>query len=683
MRHFFTIVYCVLAIFTETSAVTAYRNILYFNQPDGSTIELSLVGDEHFHWYLTNDGIPVVVDEKGAFYATIDGKDVVSSNILVHNSKFRSFEEKKWIQDNLSNLEVKCTDLWKNNRRVLSERNRTRALKNSSVYCGNKKGLVILVNFSNCNMQENSPQILNRMFNEEGFDENYHIGSVHDYFYDQSYGLFNLTFDVIGPLTLSHTFGYYGGNKVLTGSDKYPEEMVIEACMLADSLVDYSEYDWNKNGVVDQVFIIYAGYGEATGGISSTIWPHESELELSGNEIILDGVLINTYACSNELYGNSGGVLMGIGTACHEFSHCIGLPDLYDTDYSGAFGMNYWDVMDAGSYSGPNGIGEVPYGYSAYERYCAGWLNLEEITESAFYSLPSLEDGPKAFVLRNEGNIDEFLVFENHQPQKWFSYVNTYKDMHGMMITHIDFDSQSWNKNRVNGKKSHQRESIIPADNCYGIYDEVQRKYYVSELDYRGDLFPGIHNVTRLSSSSHWECGGKMYNQNINGFYSLNMVVDNIKEDNGTISFSVGTEISAPINLRAKSIINEVIDVSWDPINNADSYILEITKIYRSYKIATQFIDNIRDTKYSIINPDNSDCLQYLLRVKAITQYASSDWSELVTLLTSTNSITHLDKNLHLDSKLYDLNGFIVGKAKRSGVYIKRAEDNNIKNVMR
>lgn len=127
--------------------------------------------------------------------------------------------------------------------------------------------------------------------------------------------------------------------------------MIIEACQLVDDKVNFKDYDWDGDGEVDQVFVIYAGYGEHAGAPSNTIWPHESSL--GNRSIMLDGVRINTYACSSELNGNSGQVMAGIGTPCHEFSHCLGFPDLYDTDYSGAFGMSYWDVMNSGSHSGP------------------------------------------------------------------------------------------------------------------------------------------------------------------------------------------------------------------------------------------------------------------------------------------------------------------------------------------
>lgn len=181
-----------------------------------------------------------------------------------------------------------------------------------------------------------------------------------DYFRAQSGGQFLLTFDVVGPVTLSKEYKYYGENDS-DGNDMRPEEMVVGACQLVDDEVDFSKYDWDGDGEVDQVFILYAGHGEADYYYKDTdvVWPHEWELSASDKvqPITLDGVTINTYACSNEI--NLTGGLDGISTICHEFSHCLGYPDLYDTRYQGHFGMGEFDLMCSGT-SNDNGYTPLP-----------------------------------------------------------------------------------------------------------------------------------------------------------------------------------------------------------------------------------------------------------------------------------------------------------------------------------
>ena len=175
-----------------------------------------------------------------------------------------------------------------------------------------------------------------------------------DYYHDQSYGKFNLVFDVVGPVNLDKSFVYYGRN--FGEDDLNAPEMIIECCQAVDDEVDFSEYDWDGDGVVEEVFVLYAGYGEATSGGANTIWPHMWSLSDASNynnnvpkEFILDGVFIDIYACSNELYSYAGTTEMGLGVICHEFSHCLGFPDLYDTSYGGNFGMDDWDILDGGS----------------------------------------------------------------------------------------------------------------------------------------------------------------------------------------------------------------------------------------------------------------------------------------------------------------------------------------------
>lgn len=199
------------------------------------------------------------------------------------------------------------------------------------------------------------------------------MGSVHDYFLAQSRGLFDLSFDVVGPYKAPKSVTYYGENDS-RGKDQHSRiiELLKFACELADKEVNFKDYDWDGDGEVDQVFMLYAGRGEASGGESYTIWPHESNIGKWPERYCLDDVIINTYACGEELdyYKNH----KGIGTFCHEFSHCLGLPDFYDTNYTNTYSMGSWDVICGGC------NGWVPASYLGYERNFCGWLEYKELT---------------------------------------------------------------------------------------------------------------------------------------------------------------------------------------------------------------------------------------------------------------------------------------------------------------
>lgn len=561
-------------------------------QRDSSYIEVFLRGDEHCHFYCTRDNIPIAESEDGSFYHVFLENNVLQvSSVLAHEKGNRLMTESQFINTNVNDVRNQLSLIWREKlddaNLMRSNRSQAKVKKNDlgepKVYKGDKKGLVILVNFANRSMSmTNANEEFSEMFNEVGYNKYGAVGSVHDYFYDQSYGQFNLSFDVVGPVKVSNNYGYYGSNGMgVAGSDQNVKEMIIEACNLANDKVNYADYDWDGDGEVDQVFVIYAGYGEASGGPKNTIWPHESHLT---EGLILDGVRISTYACSCELTGGSGTTLNGIGTACHEFSHCLGLPDLYDTSYSGGFGMSYWDIMSSGSHCGPNGHGEVPTGYSAYERQFAGWIDYKELNSPCVISdMPSIADEPVAYAIYNDNHRDEYFLLENRQNFKWFSFTDTYENCHGLLVTHVDYNEKAWKANTVNSMSKHQRMTIIPADKSYGntFTSEGQTYFSLNKSELQGDLFPGLSNATELTNTSHTATGGRLYNLNTDESYCMNKPLTKISESNGLISFYFmgGIYVPTPDVLEATEITNNSFTANWTKVEEADNYTLELSVV--------------------------------------------------------------------------------------------------------
>lgn len=513
---------CALAIF----AVPAKRRPFIVTLENGSTATVTLCGDENYHFIATTDGIPVVETSKGIYRLAPEMKDSISI---------------KWAE----RLNKRNAHRLIKAKNIAAQNRQRKAFGYPTAYTGKKKGVVILVNFSDKSFKPSSTrEIINDQFNKVGYSMNNHIGSVHDYFYEASYGKFDLQFDVYGPVTVSKTMAHYGKNNSI-GDDMFPGELVTEACRLAhkQNSINWKDYDWDNDGYVDQVFVIYAGYGENAGAPSNTIWPHECTLTEEATiydgtgPINLNGTKIDTYAVTCELNGTSGNIMDGIGTACHEFSHCLGIPDFYDTSYSGkGYGMNYWDIMDSGSYSGPNGLGEVPTGYTAYERWFAGWLELKELNSScSITDMPAINKEAVAYVIYNDANRNECYILENRQNTGFFTYINNVKNLHGMLVTHVDYDEIEWVNNTPNCNENHQRMSIIPAGNTYGTKSSWSG--YVSDKVFSTQLFPGIWDVTELNNESHIKCNGKLFNKNTDGSYNMNKRIMNIKESNRLISF--------------------------------------------------------------------------------------------------------------------------------------------------
>lgn len=526
MKHYlFSLLF--FSLTTLAFAVPAAQVTISHTQSDGTELSLTLVGDEHLHYYInaaTGEAMRQGAD--GDYYVITDAElQTQTANAATRRAQIN--------QQRVARLPRMQAD---------AAEAPARTIGNFGTMTGTKKGLVILVNFADKAMTTGTQAKFDNMFNQQGYNQDGHIGSVADYFKAQSYGQFELSFDVVGPVTLSNNMSYYGGNNT-AGSDKNPGAMIKEACNAVNSQVNFADYDWTGNGYVDQVFVIYAGFGENYGGADeNTIWPHEWTLtSATGSCLKLDNVWIDTYACCAELYGTRGTTLNGMGTACHEFSHCLGYPDTYDTDYSGGIGMDSYDIMCGGSYNGPNGRGEVPSGFTAYERWMAGWLTPTELSSAAnITNMKDLGTEGEAYIIYNSSNRNEYFLLENRQSKEWFRYYDSNIAGHGLFITHVDFNQTAWNNNTPNDAPNHQRMVWVPADKDYGTYDATSKSWSISSSQQKGDYFPGTSNVKSFKpTASAWNTTGGKWFTSESGSYYTNHDLSEITENTttGTISF--------------------------------------------------------------------------------------------------------------------------------------------------
>lgn len=465
MRRFLSS-FIILSLAVVAFAVPAKRGIWKnITLADGRQVQACLQGDEMMRFYTTETGQCYVADRNGVFTET--DLATLTARTQARRSAF--------------------------NRAVRAKAPEATGVGGTGKsYLGKKKGLIILVQFPDKKFRDNHDlAFYKRLANEPGFTtpDGFH-GSVKDYFKDQSLGLLEVDFDVIGPVTMPNNAEYYGKN-VGFGDDAAVGEMVAEACMAIDSEVNFADYDWDGDGEVDQIFALYAGLGEAAGGSANTIWPHMWQLSYSdfGKKLILDDVVLDTYACSCELTLDDTNdyreVVDGIGTICHEFSHCLGYPDMYDTSQFGAknFGMDVWDLMDYGSY---NDGGYTPSGYTAYEKWVAGWIKPVELTADTNVSnLKPLSEGGEAYIIFNSANNDEFFIFENRKQAGW----DAAQPASGLMALHVDYDLGKWTDNSVNNDTKRQRCTILHADGSDGATPE----------DLAGDLFP-FEDINFISS---------------------------------------------------------------------------------------------------------------------------------------------------------------------------------------
>ena len=510
-RFLFAVIFA--ANILSMSALPSDRAWRVHTQNDGTPLTLLLVGDENFHYYKTAEGHIVMEDKGSYYYATVQGQRLQRSDILAHDAAYRNAEEIA----SLEQLGRADDDALQRVRSNMPQVTQPRRIGDPSHYEGSKKGLVILVSFDDLDFTMEDPvSTFQDMLNKEGYSNSLGaVGSVHDYFKDMSYGNFDLSFDVVGPFKAPKSSTYYGENN--DGHDQRSRviELLKFALVAADSVVDYHKYDWDEDNEVDQVFMLYAGKGEANGGETWTIWPHESTI---GNWPIayrLDGVVLNTYACGQEL--DADDKMSGIGTFCHEFSHCLGLPDFYDTkDSESNHGMGTYDVMSGGNY---NRNSWIPAAYTGYERNFCGWLKYKELSDPCVVSsLMPIESGGDVFVCANPAHPNEYYLFE--QRNKNVGWDRGLQGR-GMLIYHVSYEQSRWRYNTVNATGSgKQCMVVVPADNVLSFNNENSDVFpYTSAVPYK----------TYNSFSDETTPKDELYYKNSDGTYLLHIKLSNIK----------------------------------------------------------------------------------------------------------------------------------------------------------
>ena len=504
-----------VALVTAAMAVPAKRGMWQtITLADGTQVKALLVGDEHGHYWHGDDGVAYIRAKGADYYVTVDAQQVASK------AKARRAK-------------------------VNEKRIQKRVFGHPTTILGQKKAIIILANFSDTKFNKsNNKNLYQRIANEQNFSEGKFKGSMADYFKAQSHGKFELEFDVVGPVTLSKRVSYYGVNDS-EGNDMHAGEMVAEAVSLAKASVsDWKQYDWDSDGFVDQVYVVYAGKGEADGGEETTIWPHAYDLgtasyyeDGSGPVLVGTNLYVDSYACGPELDGQTG-TIGGIGVMCHEFSHCLGYPDFYDIDYGksqngrSGQGMGAWDLMDQGSY---NGGGFQPAGYTSYERWFAGWETPIELKEDSVEveNMKSLQNGGEFYIIYNDKNKNEFYMLENRQMEGWDASLPSA----GLLILHCDYDATVWEENGPNDDYAHQRMTVVSANGRYNYETFDGARYYDD-----AELFPystvASFNKNFKTYDAQARNAAQFFTKTSNGTYWMNGSVENIRQNSdNTISF--------------------------------------------------------------------------------------------------------------------------------------------------
>lgn len=527
----------------SANAVPAMRGIkTTLTLADGKKVVAELRGDEFCSWWQAEDGMCYKRAAGDTTYVSIDLQKALKD------------AEPRRIAETQANVAIM---------------QKTRAAKTrgaAGAFVGKKKGLIILVNFSDKKFNKfHGKSYYNKVANNENYTSTSgHVGSVHDYYYIQSNGLFDLTFDVVGPYDMPNGYAYYGGD-ANGRQDKKCGEMIAFACQMADEEVDFTNYDWDGDGYADQVYVIYADLGQHVSNDDNLIWPHKGQLTTSDYNSSYqtkdNGVKVNTYACSSEYTYNktANGArknVDGIGSICHEFSHCLGLVDLYDTQYTKQYGMGHYDIMSSGNY---NNNAFSPANYTAYEKWVAGWLEpivLNEPTTVKNFPATGQQYG-MAFVIYNDDFSNEYYILENRQ--KGTDIFDAHIPTSGLMIMHCDYKQSLWNRNTVNSILNYSGmygDAYKDWDNDHERFtffnaDSEQNWNYDDGGDY--SLYPCNGNNQLTDTSKPF---AKLYN----GKATMGKpITDIVQNPDGTIDFNfMGGSDSNIIS----GIENTIIDVN-------------------------------------------------------------------------------------------------------------------------
>lgn len=507
----------------QLMAEPAHPDPIKVIQPDGSRVTLRLIGDEFFHYTATADGYTVVKNTAGGYeYAILNDGRLQTSGLLAHDAQERSQYELSFLTQVERNIhsanEVKQA---KSRRQAIRQQQRPAPAIDYDKF----RGLVVLINFRDKKFSmENPKEFYDDMLNTKDYQGFTHegrfqkcTGSARDYYNDNSGGMFDPHFDVVGPIDVDYS--------CLEGNGKSRE--IFRAVMDAiDPQVDFSQYDADNDGTIDMVFFLVAGYSSNyVGNDSGYLWPHMGALVGYDNEtdsyfiLEYDNLDMWGYACSCEIYGweqYGNTIPNGIGTFCHEFSHVLGLRDLYDTDGGESGGEsnhpNRWSVMANGA---SFNYGRTPAAYTIYERYTLGFSQPREIVEPGEYSLDHVGTTGDGLILRTPVE-NEFFMFDNRQQVKW----DTALPYHGLTVWRVDStDEIVWWNNRVNANPEHNYFEMVRAGG--------------TSADASWDPFPGKGNVTYLSPIT--EPAALVTWAKV----PVEKTIKNIREIDGVISFTV------------------------------------------------------------------------------------------------------------------------------------------------
>lgn len=657
-------------------AVPAYPGLIKQVNPDGKTVEIRLHGDESFSYATSADGRYIMEQNADGFWATAVRGGLQLAATAENVDMLRTEQLSDFSRASLADIS-KYAELSETDGR-------------SKFPClGEGQYLIVLLQYSDTKFSMEDPQAYyNDWFNKANFvDEDIRL-SARDYYLKVSDNKFKPDFVISPVVTLSGTSAYYCGS-----NQKYSNfNLAIRQSLqkLAKDGFDFSRFDLDNDGVIDNIYFIYAGYGQADTGDKTTIWPHASSY--TGTYGGLQG---GRYACSNELRGShrylNDNRKTGIGTFCHEFGHVLGLPDMYDPNYDSqceALTPGNWSIMCNGSYLGD---GCLPAGYAAYDRWACRWMELTDLTDGETISLdPIVNASPKAYRLQipTESNYTEYYILENRSQLD----VDINVPGSGLLLWHVDYDYNVWRSNRVNSTASHMRLTVVPPVGCTrdnaqwpgtGAYGSIIANGLPTALEHFNSLIdpgwnPCIYGISYDSDTHKVAATYTTTPQTYNGIVS-------------------------PQAYKVEEGKTTGMTITWPALEDATGYIITVKR--RNSSGSEFYVDGCNEkfiTANSIfvnessamMNQENKYSIRAMGSVLPSTKLYESGWFKPCDLTSGVGSVVDdNDINITVENgniiapqgaRVFNMQGIETGTADlSSGIYIVRVGNKAVKVVVR
>ena len=483
MKRFLFVILFYWLSFHLSYSVPSYPQKVAINV-NGEDVYIQLCGDENCKYALDENGYTILPTSDGWKYAMLDEQGCVKASqyLLSAKENMRS-ETLSFLSRTQKNIIPKRSDS------VFCKQLSQDARLSPAI--GTRKALVILMQFRDTKFTKSQNDFF-RLFNEREYKEEGALGSVYDYYQWASYGQLHLVSDVLGPFEAKNNMSYYGGNTGVGGNDKNPYALFSEALEYAINEINLSDYDADGDGFLDNIHIIYAGYGEEAGASANAIWAHE----MTFRTITIQGMKIDRYSCAPELRGNRGSGISRIGPHCHEIGHALGAMDYYDTDYEtgGSYqGTGKWDIMASGSW---NNDGISPADFNPYVKvYNYGWTEATSLKHDETNIIGISSKMGNIYRVNTSVSNDYFLL-ENRNNKEFHSA----EPGPGLLIFHIGPNLQARAATNTINSTYPQQCYVVCASSTYTSPTAKPISY--GDINSAGCPFPGTSNNTRFSDNS-------------------------------------------------------------------------------------------------------------------------------------------------------------------------------------